>query len=90
MQTRRHSLIEQLVNTAVGFVLSVLVWEWLIKPIWHIETHLVDNLAITSVFTVVSIFRGYAVRRFFNSLNKKNNKEGLHEDTDSRGDWPRP
>lgn len=33
MQSRTHSLIEQLFNTASGFLISVLVWQFVVQPI---------------------------------------------------------
>lgn len=83
MQTSKGSLVETLVSTGSGFVLSVAVWELAVKPIWHIETSFVENLSITALFTVVSIARGYVVRRFFNHLHNKNNKKVAHDKTDS-------
>jgi hypothetical protein len=73
MQSKRHSLFETLSGTAAGFCLSLLVWEFVVKPAWHLDTSFVENLSITMLFTVVSIARSYAVRRFFNWLNNKNN-----------------
>lgn len=65
-QTRRLSVIESIANTAVGFFLSLLVWHWLCK--WYdIPMPIEKNLEITGIFTVVSVLRGYAVRRCFNS-----------------------
>lgn len=75
MQTRRHSLFEQLANTAFGFIVSLLTWEFVVKPIWELHTDFVQNLSITLLFTVISIARGYVCRRLFNCLNNKNNKE---------------
>ena len=65
-QSRIGSFIESNVNTFVGFVGSLLIWEFVVKPLWQLDTNFLDNLAITLVFTVWSIVRGYAVRRYFN------------------------
>lgn len=78
MQSRKGSLTESVANTAVGFVLSVVVWELVVKPVWDIHTTFVQNVQITLLFTVISIVRGYGVRRFFNHVNKKKKKP--HED----------
>ena len=64
-QTRRRSLTEALVNTATGFVLSAVVTA-IVFPLFGYPIRLADNLAITAIFTAVSILRGYAVRRAFN------------------------
>lgn len=79
MQSARHSLIETLIGTAIGFVVSVLVWELVVNPVWHLETSFVSNLSITALFTIVSVIRGYVVRRIFNVLAHKNNKKEQHE-----------
>lgn len=84
MQTRRGSLFETLFGTASGFVISLLVWEFVVKPLWQLNTSFVENLGITMLFTVVSVARSYVVRRFFNWLNNKNNKSHV---TTSRNHW---
>lgn len=82
MQTRLQSLTEQLINIGTGFLVSLLVWEFVVKPVWDLQTDFVENLQITLLFTVVSIARSYAWRRIFNRLNNKN-KKAAHEHTDS-------
>jgi len=79
MQTRTRSLIEQLANTGSGFLLSLLTWEYVVKPIWEIQTSFVENLNITRLFTAVSIARSYIWRRLFNRLDNKNKKKRSHE-----------
>lgn len=71
MQTKRHSLLEQVLNVGSGFVLSSLVWQFVIIKWWDIHTSFSENLQITSVFTIVSIVRGYVWRRLFNKLTMK-------------------
>lgn len=82
MQSRLHSLIEQLLNIGSGFLISLCVWEFVVKPIWNIETSFVENLQITVLFTVVSLARSYAWRRAFNHFSHKNNKKKSHDQTD--------
>lgn len=79
MQTRKGSLFESLTNTAVGFVISVLTWEFIIKPVWDIHTSFAENLTITMLFTVISIARGYVLRRLFNQLHNKNKRKQYDE-----------
>lgn len=74
-QTRWMSAIEQLLNIGSGFIISLAVWEWIVKPVWDIHTNFAENLTITGVFTVVSLCRGYIWRRVFNGLLDKNNKK---------------
>lgn len=65
MQSRRMSLIEQFANIGSGFIISSPLWHFVIQPLWNIETSVAENLQITTLFTVVSIARGYAWRRLF-------------------------
>lgn len=65
-QSRLASFLEANANTFIGFVGSVLLWEFVVKPIWHVNTTFADNLTITCLFTIWSIVRGYCVRRYFN------------------------
>lgn len=66
MQRKRTSFFEAVSNTAVGFGISLAVWTWVIVPVWGLPVSMVDNLAITGLFTVVSIARGYLLRRLYN------------------------
>lgn len=93
MQTRKGALIESLAGTAIGFVISVLVWQFVINPLWNLHTGIIDNLSITLLFTVVSVVRSYYVRRVFNHMHNKNNKKAAYEQTDrnhgTRSLWKR-
>lgn len=53
-------------STLIGFVISSLAWEFIVRPVWHLHTSLAENFQITLFFTVLSIGRGYAIRRWFN------------------------
>lgn len=64
-QSRRHSLFETLAGTAIGFAVSVLA-SMVVYPIFGHAFTLGENTGITLIFTVLSIARGYAVRRLFN------------------------
>lgn len=74
MQSRRMSMIETLVSIAIGLVVSLLS-QLLIFRLYDIHLALSTNLVITLYFTVISIVRSYAVRRFFNHINNKSNKD---------------
>ena len=67
MQSKTHSIIESTTNTAVGFIISLLV-QMVVYPVMGIKVTISENLIITVVFTIVSILRGYALRRLFNKL----------------------
>lgn len=65
-QSRSASFFEALTSTAVGFLLSVWVQRLLFPSLGH-ELLLAQNLLVASVFTAVSLVRGYIVRRLFNA-----------------------
>jgi membrane protein implicated in regulation of membrane protease activity len=88
MQTRTRSLIEQLFNTASGFILAMLTWAYIITPFLEIQSNTKQNFTVVMVFTVISIVRSYAWRRFFNWLDHKNNKKHSHDIDRNHG--PRP
>mgnify|MGYP003509692367 FL=1 len=66
-QTRLQSLIEALVNVALGMVISVLL-SLVVYPAFGHAFTLAQNIGITVIFTVASILRSYVVRRWFNAV----------------------
>jgi len=66
MQTRLSSLIEAVINVAIGFVVS-LVLTALVLPAYGHAVTFSENLQITGIFTIASIVRSYCVRRWFNA-----------------------
>ena len=70
-QSKLVSGIETVLNQVSGFILSLVVWQWVVAPLFGYEVTLLDNLGLTSIFTIVSMLRSYAWRRFFNA--------GLHD-----------
>ena len=70
MQTKRHSLLESLVNISIGY-LTALFSQFLIFPLFDINIPLSDNLLIGLYFTIISLIRSYLVRRYFNNLGNK-------------------
>lgn len=69
-QSRLESLIEVCMGTAIGFAVS-----YSVGPVmyWYLNVpyNNTGNFVITSGFTVLSIIRGYAVRRWFaNGLHR--------------------
>ena len=69
MQTRRQSMIETAASVAIGYVVA-LSSQIVIFPLFGIHATMSDNLLIGAWFTVISIIRGYFVRRFFNWLHQ--------------------
>ena len=72
MQTKKMSLIETVSSVIIGFIVA-LIAQMGIFPILGIEVTFSENLLLGLFFTVVSIIRGYYVRRFFNWLGNNTN-----------------
>lgn len=66
-QTRRASFIETLLNTALGYGVA-LIAQIVVFPWFGINVPLSSNIAIGMIFTVVSIGRGFILRRLFEAL----------------------
>lgn len=64
-QSRLGSLTESLVNIAIGYIVNFCA-NFAIFPLfgWHLSLR--DNLAMGAIYTVISIVRSYAIRRWFN------------------------
>lgn len=66
-QSRWGSFLEAKLNTAVGFIISLLTWKYIVPIIWpEMEpyTGLNHTIGITLLFTGISIGRNYFTRRF--------------------------
>jgi len=66
-QTKRKSLIESIIQTVIGLGTSILI-QIILYPMMGIPVTFSQNLIITLVFFLVSIVRGYFVRRIFDRL----------------------
>ena len=69
-QKKKVSLMEVLINTAIGYLVA-LATQIIVFPWFNIEVTLNQQFAIGLIFTVVSIVRGYFVRRMFNYIHVK-------------------
>lgn len=67
MQSRKMSLIELIFNLSLGYVMSIMVFYFLI-PVFGMKTNINDSMIITMIFTILSLIRGYFVRRLFNLI----------------------
>jgi dipeptide/tripeptide permease len=68
-QSKLESAIESFTNTAIGFGIALIVngfCFWL----FDLNATFFDNLGITLIMTLVSLVRGYVVRRWFNRRGK--------------------
>ena len=69
MQTKKQSLVETLTNVGIGWFISFIA-NMLVLPLFGYNINLTDGVLISIIFTVISIIRGYVVRRWFNSRNE--------------------
>ena len=60
MQNKKNSLVEVACNTGSGFAVSYVVTLCI-----HDYLSIMNPIVITGLFTVVSVVRSYAWRRFF-------------------------
>ncbi|POF89684.1 DUF7220 family protein [Pseudomonas putida] len=65
-QSKIESLIETIINTAIGF-LAALASQLIVFPMVGIDASISTNLEIGAWFTVISVVRGYVIRRWFNA-----------------------
>ena len=70
MQSKKESMIETLTNVGIGWFISFIA-NMLVLPLFGYNINLTDGVLISIIFTIISIVRGYLVRRFFNSKERK-------------------
>ena len=66
-QSKRMSLLESLINVAVGYGVAVTA-QIAVFPMFGLEVALADNLTIGAIFTGISIMRSYTLRRVFEEI----------------------
>lgn len=66
-QKRKHSFLEILISTVIGYFVA-LATQIAVFPHFGILVSHGQHLVISLIFTVVSVARGYLIRRFFNWL----------------------
>lgn len=65
-QTRLGSLIEAIINVLIGFGINFTA-NMLIFPLFGLYITPGANFALGLIYTVISVVRSYAVRRWFNA-----------------------
>ena len=70
MQTKKQSLIETLTSVFAGWLIGVIL-NLTVLPLFDYNITVVDSLLVSLIFTVISVVRGYLIRRFFNSKERK-------------------
>lgn len=72
-QSKLESAVESTINIGTGFVVSYLVWIFVIPVFWpELKVSHAENFAIVAIFTASSWLRSYFWRRFFaNDVHRK-------------------
>lgn len=73
-QTKTASLFETCTGVIIGFGVALLT-QIVVFPLFNLDTTFEDNIQIASIFTVVSVIRGYLIRRLFNWLQPKEQRQ---------------
>jgi hypothetical protein len=69
MQSKLHSVIEAASNTLIGYAINLVV-QIIVYPFYGATFTLMQNMQIGLIFLVVSLLRGYVIRRYFNKKVK--------------------
>ena len=69
MQSKRESMVESLTSTTIGWLIGVIL-NLTVLPLFDYNITVIDSLWVSLIFTVVSVIRGYVIRRWFNSKEK--------------------
>lgn len=70
MQSKKMSLLESVASTAIGYTIATAA-NYYILPLFGYKVTLADASWIGVIFTLISLVRGYLVRRFFNWIHLK-------------------
>lgn len=70
MQTRGESFIEVVASVMIGLLVSFIA-NLIILPAYGYPITLSHAVDVAALFTVISIARGYCVRRLFNRLHRR-------------------
>jgi membrane protein implicated in regulation of membrane protease activity len=66
-QTKTHSILESITNTGIGVLITLIFSPIIYSMVGMKYTYSQLGMA-TILFTILSIIRGYIVRRFFNKI----------------------
>lgn len=65
-QSKVASMVEALTNTAVGFLISLLLQTLVVPYVTGYRTTFAADFTVVVLFTIASILRSYGLRRAFN------------------------
>jgi membrane protein implicated in regulation of membrane protease activity len=64
-QTKKESLAEATMNVMIGFLITMTA-SFVVYPMFGVIMSHWTNVWVTITFTVISLIRGYVIRRWFN------------------------
>lgn len=70
MQSKLNSFVETMFNVLIGFFTTLLISPF-IYYVCDVQMSNIKMTYVTLLFTIVSIIRGYIIRRWFNSNGKR-------------------
>lgn len=70
MQKKWVSILEVCIGTLIGYSVSFFA-QMHILPAFGFKITLMENFWLTNFFTIISLVRGYMVRRMFNYIHIK-------------------
>jgi len=85
MQSHKWTFIEITAGIVVGLVTSIFIFQPIIFGIYGVDFGVTQNTVIAVWFTVISFFRNYLLRRFFNWLHVKFHMKSGQIDPDNLG-----
>jgi hypothetical protein len=65
-QTRRMSILEVCTATVLKFMWAMLIWQYVVAPLFDYNVTIMSNFQITMIFTVNGMAISYVIRRLFN------------------------
>lgn len=70
MQSRLHSFFEATANISFGLAISMLA-NAIVFPLFGFHVTATQNVAISCIYTAISLVRSYALRRLFNAISTR-------------------
>ena len=65
MQTKAKSFIESLTNIAIGWTINFIA-NMILLPLFGFDISVKQNIALGTLYTLISLARHYCIRRWFN------------------------
>ena len=76
-QTKKGSALEVSMSLVTGFIVSMIIYRFVVPPLLGVPYQASQNFLITSIFTAASFIRSFVWRRVFNGWQKEPAKEAL-------------